>query len=94
MPKYILYQTTFKLNYKEGALLLDVIVGEGPAVLQLLLDLGEDQHLPVWGDTLLVPDLVLDILDGARGLLSSCLVIRNSHLGHLYNVLDLSFFGF
>ena len=36
----------------EGALLLDVVVGEGPAVLKLLA--GEDQPLLVRGDALLV----------------------------------------
>ena len=36
----------------EGALLLDVVVREGPAVLQLLA--GEDQPLLVRGDALLV----------------------------------------
>ena len=36
----------------EGALLLDVVVGEGPAVLQLLA--GEDEPLLVRGDALLV----------------------------------------
>jgi len=39
----------------EGALLLDVIVGEGAAVLQLLA--GEDQTLLVWGNSFLVLDL-------------------------------------
>ena len=46
--------------------LLDVVVGEGPAILQLLA--GKDEPLLVWGDALLVLDLGLDILDGVRGL--------------------------
>ena len=50
----------------EGALLLDVVVGESPAVLQLLP--GEDQPLLVRGDSLLVLDLGLHILDRVRGL--------------------------
>merc|ERR1719431_869228 len=50
----------------EGALLLDVVVGEGPAVLQLLA--GEDEPLLVRGDALLVLDLGLDVLDGVRRL--------------------------
>merc|ERR1711950_3177 len=50
----------------EGALLLDVVVGEGSSVLQLLA--GEDQPLLIWGDSLLVLDLGLDVLDGVRGL--------------------------
>merc|ERR1712241_390481 len=53
-------------NKMEGALLLDVVVGKSPSVLQLLA--GEDQPLLVWGDSLLVLDLGLDVLDGVRGL--------------------------
>jgi hypothetical protein len=36
----------------EGGLLLDVVVGQGPAILELLA--GEDESLLVWGDSLLV----------------------------------------
>merc|ERR1711870_17122 len=50
----------------ESALLLDVVVREGPAVLQLLS--SKDQPLLVWGDALLVLDLGLDILNGVRWL--------------------------
>merc|ERR1719412_1070185 len=50
----------------EGGLLLDVVVGEGPSVLELLA--SEDQPLLVRGDALLVLDFGLDILDGVRGL--------------------------
>merc|ERR1712026_183356 len=50
----------------EGALLLDVVVGEGSSVLQLLA--SEDQPLLIWGDSLLVLDLGLDVLDGVRWL--------------------------
>merc|ERR1719464_2191334 len=50
----------------EGGLLLDVVVGESPAILQLLP--GEDQPLLVWGNPLLVLDLGLDVLDGVRRL--------------------------
>merc|ERR1712158_42029 len=50
----------------EGALLLDVVVGEGSSVLQLLA--SEDQSLLIWGDSLLVLDLGLDVLDRVRGL--------------------------
>merc|ERR1740116_288470 len=46
----------------EGALLLDVVVGEGSSVLQLLA--SKDQSLLIWGDSLLVLDLGLDVLDG------------------------------
>jgi hypothetical protein len=50
----------------EGGLLLDVVVGEGAAVLELLT--GEDETLLVRGDALLVLDLGLDVVDGVRGL--------------------------
>merc|ERR1711881_544026 len=46
----------------EGALLLDVVVGESSSVLQLLA--SEDQPLLIWGDSLLVLDLSLDVLNG------------------------------
>merc|ERR1712018_426836 len=50
----------------EGALLLDVVVGESPSVLQLLA--SEDQSLLVWGNAFLILDLGLDVLNGVRGL--------------------------
>jgi len=46
--------------------LLDVVVAESAAVLQLLA--GENQALLVRGNALLVLDLALDIVDGVRGL--------------------------
>ena len=46
--------------------LLDVVVRESAAILELLA--GEDQALLVGGDALLVLDLRLDIVDGVRGL--------------------------
>merc|ERR1712003_600374 len=49
-------------NQMERALLLDVVVGESSSVLQLLA--SEDQPLLIWGDSLLVLDLSLDVLDG------------------------------
>ena len=50
----------------QGALLLDVVVGESPSVLELLT--GEDKPLLVRRDALLVLDLSLDVLDGVGGL--------------------------
>ena len=50
----------------EGRLLLDVVVRESSAVLELLA--GEDQTLLIRGDALLVLDLGLDIVDGVRAL--------------------------
>ena len=46
--------------------LLDVVIGKGAAILELLA--GEDQALLVWGNSLLVLDLALNIVDGVRGL--------------------------
>ena len=46
--------------------LLNVVVGECAAVLELLA--GEDETLLVWWDTLLVLDLGLDVVDGIRAL--------------------------
>jgi len=45
----------------ESRLLLDVVVLEGSAVLELLA--GEDQALLVRRDALLVLDLLLDVLN-------------------------------
>lgn len=45
---------------------IPTVVRKGPAVLELLS--GEDQSLLVRGDTLLVLDLGLDIVDGVGGL--------------------------
>ena len=50
----------------EGGLLLDVVVGEGSAVLELLS--SEDESLLIWWDSLLVLDLGLDVLDGVGWL--------------------------
>merc|ERR1712110_980701 len=55
--------TSPKTEHKmESRLLLDVVVGEGPSVFELLA--SEDQPLLVRGDALLVLDLGLHILDG------------------------------
>ena len=50
----------------QGRFLLDVVVRQGAAVLQLLA--GEYQALLVRGDALLVLDLLLDVLDRVRRL--------------------------
>merc|ERR1719167_1377009 len=50
----------------EGGLLLDVVVGQSPSILQLLA--GEDKPLLVRRDSLLVLDLCLHILDSVRRL--------------------------
>ena len=50
----------------QGRLLLNVVVSEGAAILELLA--GKDEALLVRGDALLVLDLGLDVVDGIRGL--------------------------
>merc|ERR1719232_21779 len=50
----------------EGGLLLDVVVGEGSSILELLT--SEDESLLIGWDALLVLDLGLHILDGVRWL--------------------------
>ena len=50
----------------KGALLLDVIVGQGATILKLFS--GEDETLLIWGDSLLVLDLRLNVVDGVGRL--------------------------
>ena len=50
----------------EGGLLLDVVICEGSAVLELLA--REDETLLVRGDALLVLNFSLDVVDGVGGL--------------------------
>ena len=50
----------------QGAFLLDVVVCEGPAVLELLP--GEDEALLVGRDALLVLDFGFDLVDGVGGV--------------------------
>jgi hypothetical protein len=50
----------------KGGLLLDVVIRESATVLKLLA--SEDQALLVRGNSLLVLNLALDIVDGVGGL--------------------------
>ena len=68
-----LHSTTQSKHQVEGGLLLDVVVSEGAAVLQLLS--GEDQTLLVGRDAFLVLDLCLDVLDGVDGSTSRVMVL-------------------
>ena len=61
-----LHTTSESEDEMEGGLLLDVIVGEGSSILELLS--SEDESLLVWWDTLLILDLGLDVLDGVGWL--------------------------
>jgi len=62
----LLGTSTESQHQVKSGLLLDVVVGEGAAVLELLA--GEDQALLVRRDALLVLDLGLDIVDGVGRL--------------------------
>jgi len=61
-----LHSTSETKNKMESAFLLDVVVGESSSIFQLLS--SEDEPLLVWGDSFLVLNLSLDILDGIRWL--------------------------
>ena len=62
----LLASSTQTKDQMESRLLLNVVVREGATILQLLS--SEDQTLLIWGNSLLVLDLSLYILDGVRGL--------------------------
>jgi len=57
-----LHTTTETEDEMESRLLLDVVIGEGAAVFKLLS--GEDESLLVRGDSFLVLDLGLDVING------------------------------
>ena len=61
-----LHTTTESEDEMEGGLLLDVVVGEGSAVLELLS--SEDESLLIRGNSFLVLDLGLHVLDSVGGL--------------------------
>jgi len=61
-----LHTTSESQDEMESGLLLNVVVREGSAVLELLT--SEDESLLVWWDTFLVLDLSLDVLDGVSWL--------------------------
>ncbi len=50
----------------ESGLFLDVVVAQSPAILKLLS--SENQSLLVWGNSFLVLNLLLHVLDGIRAL--------------------------
>ena len=61
-----LHASTQTQHQMEGRLLLDVVVAQGAAILELLA--SEDESLLIWWDALLVLDLSLHVLDGVAGL--------------------------
>jgi len=67
LPRIGLVSTAAEAQHQvKGRLLLDVVVRQGAAILQLLA--GEDQALLVGRDALLVLDLGLDIVNRVRWL--------------------------
>jgi hypothetical protein len=58
--------TTETENQVQGGLLLDIVVRESAAILELLS--SEDETLLIGGNTLLVLDLLLDVLDTVGSL--------------------------
>jgi len=58
--------TTQAENQMKGRLLLDIVIRKGSSVLELLS--SEDQTLLIRGDSLLVLNLGLDVIDSVRGL--------------------------
>ena len=50
----------------KGGLFLDVVVGEGASVFELLS--GEDKTLLIWGDTFFILNLGFDVFNGVAGL--------------------------
>ena len=61
-----LHTTTKTQHQVKSRFLLNVVVAQSAAVLELLA--SEDESLLVWRDALLVLDLGLDVLDGVTGL--------------------------
>ena len=61
----------------ESGLLLDVVVRESAALLELLT--SEDEALLIRGNSFLVLNLLLDVVDGVRGLdlLQNCTISQN-----------------
>ena len=61
-----LHATTQTKNEVQSRLLLDVVVGKGAAVLELLA--GENQALLIRRNAFLILNLGLDVVDGIAGL--------------------------
>ena len=61
-----LHASTETEDKVEGGLLLDIVIREGPAILELLA--GEDEALLIRRDALLILDLALDVVNGVAGL--------------------------
>ena len=57
--------TTEAEHQVKGGFLLDVVVGESTAVFELFA--GEDEALLIWGNTFLILNLGLNVLNGVAG---------------------------
>merc|ERR1719282_1801521 len=57
-----LHTSSQSKNQMQGTLLLDVVIGKGSSIFQLLS--SKDQSLLVWRNSFLVLDLGFDILNG------------------------------
>ena len=71
----------------KGRFLLDIIIGKGTSILELLT--SKDKTLLIWGNTFLILNLLLDIVNAIRGLhLKSDGLARKSFYENLYNIID------
>merc|ERR1712115_206975 len=61
-----LHTSSQSQNKMESAFLLDIVIGEGSSIFQLLS--SKDQSLLIWRNSFLVLDLGLDIFNGVRRL--------------------------
>merc|ERR1719491_1698571 len=61
-----LHTSTEPEDQVKGTFLLDVVVGQSTAIFELFT--GKDQPLLIWGNTFLVLDFGLHILNGVRCL--------------------------
>jgi len=62
----LLSSSTKAKDKMKGGLLLDVVIRKGAAILELLS--SKDETLLIRGDSFLVLDLRLDVVNGVRGL--------------------------
>ena len=76
--------TTKTKDQVKSGLLLDIVVRKSTAILKLLA--SENQTLLVWGNTLLILDLLLDIFDRVRAVIwcSGVLCVSLSYSRSVY----------
>ena len=60
-----LHASTKTKDQVQSRFLLDIVIGQGPTVFELLA--SKDQSLLIGGDALLVLDLALHVVDGIGG---------------------------